>query len=84
MVERYQMVACIGLRKSESDGMVTVPLYIKIRAQEGSPLPAEQEDLIHRVSECMIRRYEQQLAEFIKNKEKGESKDGEGKERKTV
>lgn len=66
MVERYQMVACIGLRKSESDEMVTVPLYIKVRAEEGSPLPAEQEDLIHRVSECMIRRYEQQLAEFIK------------------
>ena len=72
MVERYQMVACIGLRKSESDDMVTVPLYIKVRAEEGSPLPAEQEDLIHRVSECMIRRYEQQLAEFIKNKNKGE------------
>ena len=32
----------------------------------------------------MIRRYEQQLAEFIKNKNKGECKDGEGKERKTV
>ena len=46
MVERYQMVACIGLRKSESDGMVTVPLYIKIRAEEGNPLPVEQEDLI--------------------------------------
>ena len=28
--------------------MVTVPLYIKVRAEEGSPLPAEQEDLIHR------------------------------------
>ena len=26
MVERYQMVACIGLRKSESDEMITVPL----------------------------------------------------------
>lgn len=76
MVERYQMVACIGLRKSESEEMVTVPLYIKVCAEEGSPLPAEQEDLIHRVSECMIRRYEQQLAEFIKNKNKGECKDG--------
>ena len=84
MVERYQMVACIGLRKSESEEMVTVPLYIKVRAEEGSPLPAEQEDLIHRVSECMVQRYEQQLAEFIKNKEKGEGKDGQGTERKTV
>jgi hypothetical protein len=84
MVERYQMVACIGLRKSESEEMATVPLYIKVRAEEGSPLPAEQEDLIHRVSECMIRRYEQQLAEFIKNKNKGECKDGQCKERKTV
>ena len=32
MVERYQMVACIGLRKSESEEMVTVPLYIKKKA----------------------------------------------------
>lgn len=84
MVERYQMVACIGLRKSESEEMMTVPLYIKVCAEEGSPLPAEQGDLIHRVSECMIQRYEQQLTEFIKNKNKGESKDGQGKERKTV
>ena len=72
MVERYQMVACIGLRKSESDEMVTVPLYVKVRAEEGSPLPAEQEDMIHRISECMMSRYEQQLADFIKNKQKGE------------
>lgn len=43
MVDRYQMVACIGLRESESDDMVTVPLYIKIRTEEGSPLPAEYE-----------------------------------------
>lgn len=75
MAEKYRMVACIGLRKSCSDEMVTVPLYIKVRAEEGSPLPAEQEDLIHRVSECMIQRYEQQLADFIKNKKKGESRD---------
>ena len=75
MAEKYRMVACIGLRKSCSDEMVTVPLYIKVCAEEGSPLPAEQEDLIHRVSECMIQRYEQQLADFIKNKKKGESRD---------
>lgn len=75
MVERYQMVACIGLRKCESDEMVTVPLYIKVRAEEGGSLPADQEDMIHRISECMIRRYEQQLADFIKNKKKGAKKD---------
>ena len=76
MVERYQMVACIGLRKDESDEMVTVPLYIKVSTEEGNPLPTEQEDLIHRVSECMMQRYEQQLAEFIKNKKKGDVKNG--------
>lgn len=84
MVERYQMVACIGLRKSKSDEMVTVPLYIKVMTGDGSLLSAEQENLIHRVSECMIQRYEQQLVEFIKNKKKGEIKNGQGKERKTV
>ena len=67
MIERYQMVACIGLRKSESDEMVTVPLYIKVRAEEGSP-----------------RRYEQQLADFIKNKQKGEGKNEQNRKRKTV
>ena len=50
MVERYQMVACIGLRKDESDEMVTVPLYIKVSTEEGNLLPTEQEDMIHRVS----------------------------------
>lgn len=84
MVERYQMVACIGLRKSESDEMVTVPLYVKVRAEEGSSLPAEQEDMIHRISECMMRRYEQQLADFIKNKRKGEGKNEQDRTRKTV
>ena len=84
MVERYQMVACIGLRKSESDEMVTVPLYVKVHVEEGSPLPAEQEDMIHRISECMMRRYEQQLSDFIKNKRKGEGKNEQDRTRKTV
>ena len=84
MIERYQMVACIGLRKSESDEMVTVPLYIKVRAEEGSPLPAGQQEMLHRVSESMIRRYEQQLADFIKNKQKGEDTNEQNRKRKTV
>lgn len=40
--------------------------------------------MIHRVSECMIQRYEQQFAEFIKNKKEGDVKDGQTKEGKTV
>ena len=84
MIERYQMVACIGLRKSESDEMVTVPLYVKVREKEGSSLSAEQQEMLHRVSECMIRRYEQQLADFIKNKQKGEDKNEQNRKRKTV
>lgn len=84
MDERYQMVACIGLRKSESDEMVTVPLYVKVRAEEGRPLPEEQQEMLHRVSESMIHRYEQQLADFIKNKQKGEGKNEQNRKRKTV
>lgn len=84
MDERYQMVACIGLRKSESDEMITVPLYVKVRAEEGSPLPEEQQEILHRVSESMIRRYEQQLADFIKNRQKGEGKNEQNRKRKTV
>lgn len=84
MDERYQMVACIGLRKSESDEMITVPLYVKVREKEGSSLSAEQQEMLHRVSECMIRRYEQQLADFIKNKQKGEGKNEQNRKRKTV
>lgn len=84
MIERYQMVACIGLRKSESDEMVTVPLYVKVREKEGSSLSTEQQEMLHRVSECMIRRYEQQLADFIKNKQKGEDKNEPNRKRKTV
>ena len=72
MAERYQMVACIGLRTDNKEEMVTVPLYIKVFEQNGRLLPTEQETLIHRVSECMLQRYEQQLAEFIQKKKQGE------------
>ena len=39
MVERYQMVACIGLRKSESDDMVTVPYGPLKEGRFGIPEP---------------------------------------------
>lgn len=75
MAERYQMVACIGLRMSDREEMVTVPLYIKVFEQNGRLLPEEQENMIHRVSECMLQRYEQQLAEFIQKKKQSERQD---------
>lgn len=78
MAERYQMVACIGLRTSNPDEMVTVPLYVKLREQEGR-LPEEQENMIHRISECMLQRYEQQFADFINKKKQGGEKSVQAK-----
>ena len=80
---KYQMVACIGLRKENSSEMVTVPLYIKLINMDERELTEQQEGLIHAVSEAMMQRYEKQIAEFINSKKQGEKNNGENRSSKT-
>ena len=72
MSERYQEVAYIGLRNAGSNGFVSVPLYIKLQDAPENHLLLEQEELMHRIASIIMRRYDRQIAEFIKTKKQGE------------
>lgn len=72
MSETYQKVAYIGLRKGDGTYLINVPLYIKVSEVKKNGLTEMQEDLIHKVSEIMMKRYEKQIGEKIVNLKKGE------------
>ena len=72
MSEKYQLIACIGLRKEKSSEIVTVPVYIKLSDSDESAVSEQKEELMHKVSEALMQRYERQIAEIINNKKQGE------------
>lgn len=74
MSETYQKVAYIGLRNKDGAYLMNVPLYVKVSEFNKNGLTDMQEDLIHRVSEVMIKHYERQISEHI-NSLKKEKKD---------
>ena len=71
MSEFYQKVAYIGLRNQDGSYLLNVPLYIKVSEINKSGITDMQEELIHRISEIMMRRYEKQIGEHIANLKKG-------------
>lgn len=71
MSEVYQKVAYIGLRNSDGSYLLNVPLYIKVSEVTKSGLTEMQEELIHRISEVMIKRYGNQIGEYIANSKEG-------------
>lgn len=75
MNEVYQKVAYIGLRNSDGSFLLNVPLYVKLSEVNKHGVSETQEELIHRITEIMLGRYQQQIDEFIKNK-KEEKKNG--------
>lgn len=76
MSKTFQKVAYIGLRNPDGSYLINVPLYIKVSEVNKSGLTDMQEDLIHKVSEIMMKQYEKQIGEKIvdlkKEKEKNE------------
>ena len=72
MNEKYQLIACVGLRKEKSSENVTVPVYIKLSDSDESAVSEQKEELMHKVSEALMQRYERQIAEIINNKKQGE------------
>ena len=71
MDELYQKVAYIGLRNTDGDYMLNVPLYVKLSEVNKNGISPQQEDLIHRISDIMIKRYEKQIGEYVANSKKG-------------
>ncbi len=70
MSETYQKVAYIGLRNADGSYLVNVPLYIKVSEVNKNGLTEMQEDLIHRISEIMMKRYEKQINEKFERRKK--------------
>jgi hypothetical protein len=69
--EAYQKVAYIGLRNQDGSYLLNVPLYVKVSQVNINGMTDMQEELIHRISEIMIHRYEKQISEEIKKHLKG-------------
>lgn len=71
MNEKYQKVAYIGLRNPDGSYLMNVPLYIKVKENNKNGETEIQEELIHGISEIMLKRYEKQIGEYIAKLKKG-------------
>lgn len=65
MEENYQKVAYIGLRKDDGSYLLNVPLYVKVSELNKNGLTDMQEELIHRIAEIMMQRYQKQISEYM-------------------
>ena len=63
MSETFQKVAYIGLRNEDGSYLMNVPLYIKVSEVTKNGLTKQQEGLIHKISEIMMKHYERQINE---------------------
>ena len=69
--EFYTQVAFIILRNPDGSMLLDVPLYVKVSELNKNGMTDSQEEIIHRVSEIMIRRYEKQIGEHFANLKQG-------------
>lgn len=67
MIEAYQKVAYIGLRNPDGSYQLNVPLYVKVSEVGKSGMTYQQEEIIHKISQIMMKQYESRFTEFIKN-----------------
>lgn len=65
MNEQYQKVAYIGLRRKDGSYAVNIPLYVKLDEVDKKDMDESREEIIHKVTEIMMRRYEKPLAEIM-------------------
>ena len=68
MNEQYQKVAYIGLRNKKGEYTANIPLYVKLDEVNSKDVEASREEIIRKVTEVMMRRYEKQLAEIMNSK----------------
>lgn len=76
MNEQYQKVAYIGLRKKDGSYAVNIPLYVKLDEVNAKDMEASREEIIRKVTEVMMRRYEKQLAEIMAGQKPPPNKTG--------
>ena len=65
MKDQYQKVAYIGLRNKKGEYNANIPLYVKLDEVNSKDIEASREEVIRKVTEVMMRRYERQLAEIM-------------------
>ena len=68
MNEQYQKVAYIGLRNKKGEYTANIPLYVKLDEVNSKDMEASREEIIRKVTEIMMRRYEKQLAKIMNSK----------------
>ena len=76
MNEQYQKVAYIGLRNQKGEYTANIPLYVKLDEVNSKDLETSREEVIRKVTEVMMRRYEKQLAEIMAGQKPPPSKTG--------
>ena len=68
--EQFTQVAFIALRNKDDSLLTDVPLYVKVSEITTNDVSTEQEQLLHKISAVMIRRYEKQISEYFANQKK--------------
>lgn len=68
MSETFQKVAYIGLRNEDGSYLMNVPLYIKVSEVTKNGLTKQQESLIHKISEIMMKHYVRQINEELEKR----------------
>ena len=76
MNEQYQKVAYIGLRNKKGEYTANIPLYVKLDEVDKKEMDESREEIIHKVTEVMMRRYEKQLAEIMAGQKQPPNKTG--------
>jgi hypothetical protein len=66
-------VSFIALRNKDGTILLDIPLYVQVGDIAKSGVSAGIDELLHRVSAVMTRRYEKQISEHFTNLKKGEN-----------
>lgn len=68
MKENYKKVAYIGLRNKKGEYTINIPLYVNLDEVNSKEMETSREEIIHKVTQVMMQRYEKQLAEIMEKK----------------
>ena len=63
--ELFEKVAYIALRNTDGSMMINVPLYVKVSELNKNGMTDEQEKIIERITETMMKRYEKQINAYF-------------------
>ena len=74
--EHYQKVAFIAFDNPDGSLLINVPLYVKVSEVNKNGMTDTQEELMHRISEIMLRRYEKQISAYMANLKREKQNDG--------